>query len=48
MAQEICIGVDCQDLEVFKKADLRTNPTFYSRIFTKREIEYCISRALPS
>jgi len=46
--RDFCIGVDCQEIEVFAEKDIKTNPEFYSRLFTEKEIAYCISKALPS
>lgn len=43
----IYIGVDCQEITIFKKTSLKSNPRFYSEIFTPAEIDYCLSKAFP-
>jgi len=45
--RNIYIGADCQDFSVFKETDPKANPRFYSKIFTKNEMAYCTSKALP-
>lgn len=37
------IGVDVVDIERFKKLPYKTNKSFYSRIFSKSEIRYCLT-----
>jgi len=46
--QDFFLGVDCQEIEVFAERDIKTNREFYSRLFTEKEIAYCVSKALPS
>lgn len=37
------IGVDVVEVRRFRKLDYAKNKGFYNRIFTPREIEYCLS-----
>jgi holo-[acyl-carrier protein] synthase len=46
--RDFFIGVDCQEIEVFAERDIKTNREFYARLFTEKEIAYCISKAFPS
>lgn len=44
---EWTVGVDIEEVTKFEKA-LRTNRAFFSRTFTPREIEYCMSKPKPA
>lgn len=37
------VGVDCEEISRFRRLSYNKNERFYRRIFTPREIEYCIS-----
>ena len=37
------IGTDIVDINRFRKKDYNENKKFYEKIFTKSEIEYCLS-----
>jgi len=41
------LGVDCEDIERFRRLPFKGNKRFYRRIFTSREISYCISKRDP-
>lgn len=45
--RDFFVGVDCQEVGVFAERDIKTNREFYSRLFTEKEIDYCVSKALP-
>jgi holo-[acyl-carrier protein] synthase len=38
------IGVDIEDIGRFRKLQYKKNKSFYGKIFTKREIAYCLKR----
>ncbi|MEA3306141.1 MAG: holo-ACP synthase [Candidatus Omnitrophota bacterium] len=37
------VGVDCEEISRFRRLPYNKKKNFYKRIFTRREIEYCIS-----
>ncbi|MBW2975228.1 holo-ACP synthase [Candidatus Woesearchaeota archaeon] len=41
------IGVDIESIDSFKKLSFNKSKNFYNKIFTKKEIEYCLKRANP-
>lgn len=41
------IGVDIEKIERFKNLPFRKNKNFYEKIFTEKEIEYCLKMADP-
>lgn len=41
------IGIDVADISRFEKIDYNTNKTFYQRVFTDKEIEYCLKKTSP-
>ena len=41
------IGVDIEDISRFTGKPFPENKGFYERIFTKKEIEYCLQKANP-
>lgn len=41
------IGVDCENIARFKRLPYQKSEYFYKRIFTPKEIEYCISSRAP-
>jgi holo-[acyl-carrier protein] synthase len=43
----IQIGIDIERVERFKK-EPRSSSNFFSRIFTPRELEYCMSKSNPA
>lgn len=44
----VSVGIDIADVGRFRRMAFRKNSQFYSRIFTKKEIAYCLSRPDPS
>ncbi|KPV63793.1 MAG: 4'-phosphopantetheinyl transferase [Candidatus Bathyarchaeota archaeon BA2] len=42
------IGVDVVEVARFKRLDYPSHKRFYERVFTSREIEYCLSFKTPS
>ncbi len=44
---ELGIGVDIEDINRFKKLKYSQNKKFYEKIFTEKEIEYCLSKKNP-
>lgn len=38
------IGVDIEDISRFKKLPFSKSKKFYERVFTKKEIKYCLSK----
>ena len=43
----IGLGVDIEDIGRFRKLQFPKNKSFYQKIFTPREIKYCLSRPDP-
>jgi holo-[acyl-carrier protein] synthase len=41
------IGVDCENISRFEKIKFKDNPSFYKKIFTAKEIKYCLSKKNP-
>ena len=41
------IGIDLEEIYRFSKKKYETNTSFYKKIFTSREIEYCLSKSNP-
>ena len=41
------IGVDIEDISRFRKLVFDANKQFYNKIFSPKEIEYCLSKADP-
>lgn len=41
------VGVDCEKISRFKRLPYNKTEHFYERVFTPREIEYCISSREP-
>ncbi len=41
------IGVDIEDIGRFAKLDFKNDRAFFEKIFTEKEIEYCVSKANP-
>lgn len=41
------VGTDIESVETFRKSKYKDNMGFYSRIFTKEEIEYCLNKSDP-
>jgi len=41
------IGVDIEDIKRFRKSDIANNKQFLDKIFTKKEMDYCFSKAKP-
>ena len=41
------IGVDLENISRFKNKPFNKNKNFYKRIFTKKEIEYCLKKPNP-
>ena len=42
------VGIDIEAVERFRKKDYKNNRPFYDKIFTSREIRYCLAKADPS
>lgn len=42
------IGVDIEDISRFKDKTLEKDFSFLSKIFTRKELEYCFSKANPA
>lgn len=38
------IGADIESIERFRKLDIVNNSSFFNRIFTKSELDYCLSK----
>lgn len=45
--KDISIGVDIEDIGRFVKLDLKKNKPFFDRLYTHREMEYCLSKSNP-
>lgn len=43
----ISIGVDIEDIERFTKLDFNKDKLFFDRVYTQREMEYCLSKSNP-
>ena len=43
----IGIGIDIEDISRFRKKEFKKNRDFYNKIFTKREIDYCLKKSDP-
>ena len=41
------IGVDIEDIKRFRNSDVANNKQFLDKIFTKKELDYCFSKAKP-
>ena len=41
------IGVDLVEIKRFRKMPYKSNQSFYQKIFTAKEIKYCLSKADP-
>lgn len=41
------IGVDIESISRFRKKSIRNNIAFYNKIFTAREIDYCLGKRDP-
>lgn len=41
------IGVDIESVSRFRKKQIRKNTSFYNKIFTSKEIAYCLSKQDP-
>ena len=42
MIENICVGIDLCNIERFKQKLFQTNKSFYKKIFTEKEITYCL------
>jgi len=38
------IGIDIEEIKRFKEKPFKDNVNFYEKIFTKKEIEYCLKK----
>lgn len=45
--KDISIGVDIEDIERFVSLDIKKNKSFFNRLYTHREMEYCLSKSNP-
>jgi holo-[acyl-carrier protein] synthase len=45
--KDISIGVDIEDIERFVSLDINKNKSFFDRLYTHREMEYCLSKSNP-
>lgn len=45
--QIIGIGCDIENIKKFKSLNYNKNKSFYNKIFTKREIKYCLGKSKP-
>jgi len=45
--REISIGVDIEDVERFAKLDFKKDKFFFDRVYTQREMKYCLSKSNP-
>ena len=43
----ISIGVDIENIERFVKLDFKKDKLFFDRVYTQREMEYCLSKSNP-
>ena len=44
---EFGIGVDIEDIKRFRNLNIANNKQFLGKIFTKKELDYCFSKAKP-
>lgn len=44
----IGVGIDIEEVGRFRKLPFKKNSEFYQKIFTDREIEYCLSKSDPA
>jgi len=44
---DFSIGVDIEDISRFSKLPYTSKKSFYDKIFTKKEIKYCLSKKNP-
>jgi len=44
---DFSIGVDIEDISRFSKLSYTSKKSFYDKIFTKKEIKYCLSKKNP-
>ena len=42
------IGIDMESIGRFRKLDITDDKLFLSKIFTKKELEYCFSKKMPA
>ncbi|WP_428324974.1 holo-ACP synthase [Nitrosopumilus sp.] len=42
MIENLGIGIDLVDIDKFKKIPFNEKQTFYTKIFTNKEIQYCL------
>ena len=47
MLEKISMGVDIVDINKFKKIKYQSNKSFYDKIFTPSEIQYCLKFSTP-
>jgi holo-[acyl-carrier protein] synthase len=45
--QNISIGIDIEEISRFSEKKIEHNRTFYKKIFTKKEMEYCMKKKNP-
>lgn len=45
--RDTMIGVDIENIERFVSFDLKKNKTFFNRVYTPKEMEYCFSKSNP-
>lgn len=43
----LSIGIDIEEIERFSKHPIKENRSFYEKLFTPSEIEYCLTKANP-
>jgi len=43
----IGVGVDIEEIERFRKKPYEKNARFFERLFTQKEIDYCLSKRFP-
>lgn len=41
----LCVGVDIEDISRFQVLPYKKNEKFYKKVFTMKEIKYCLSKA---
>ena len=44
---DFSVGVDIEDIERFVKLDMEKDKSFFNRLYTQREMEYCLSKSNP-
>mgnify|MGYP001572110341 CR=1 FL=1 len=42
------VGTDIESIARFRNLDFNRNKTFFNKIFTKKEMEYCLSKKEPA